>query len=44
MRPDRRVAGRYRIVRFLARGGMGEVYEVEDLELEERIALRRCAR
>src|SRR3954464_3690127 len=37
---DRRVAGRYRIVRFLARGGMGEVYEAEDLELGVRIALK----
>lgn len=40
MRPERLVAGRYRIVRFLARGGMGEVYEAEDLELRERIALK----
>lgn len=34
------LAGRYRIVRFLAEGGMGEVYEVEDLELDERAALK----
>lgn len=34
------VAGRYRVVRFLARGGMGEVYEAEDLELKERVALK----
>ena len=34
------VAGRYRVVRFIARGGMGEVYEVEDLELGERVALK----
>ncbi len=34
------VAGRYRVVRFLAAGGMGEVYEVEDLELGERVALK----
>src|SRR5438270_468992 len=37
---ETRVAGRYRIVRFLARGGMGEVYEAEDLELGEHIALK----
>lgn len=38
--PGEMVAGRYRVVRFLARGGMGEVYEVEDLELRERVALK----
>ncbi|HEX9105220.1 MAG TPA: serine/threonine-protein kinase, partial [Polyangia bacterium] len=38
--PETRIAGRYRIVRFLARGGMGEVYEAEDLELGVRIALK----
>lgn len=35
-----RVAERYRVERFLARGGMGEVYAVEDLELHERVALK----
>jgi tetratricopeptide (TPR) repeat protein len=34
------VSGRYRIVRFLARGGMGEVFEAEDCELKERVALK----
>ncbi len=34
------LAGRFRIVRFIARGGMGEVYEAEDLELRERVALK----
>ena len=34
------VAGRFRIVRFLGRGGMGEVYEAEDLELGATIALK----
>ncbi len=34
------LAGRYRVVRFLAQGGMGEVYEVEDLELREHVALK----
>jgi len=34
------VAERFRIIRFLARGGMGEVYEAEDIELHERVALK----
>jgi serine/threonine protein kinase/tetratricopeptide (TPR) repeat protein len=34
------VAARFRILRFLARGGMGQVYEAEDLELHERVALK----
>ena len=34
------VAFRFRIVRYLARGGMGELYEAEDLELRERLALK----
>lgn len=34
------LAGRYRIAGFVARGGMGEVYEAEDLELGERCALK----
>jgi eukaryotic-like serine/threonine-protein kinase len=34
------VASRFRILRFLARGGMGEVYEAEDLELHEHVALK----
>jgi protein kinase-like protein len=34
------VAGRYRIVRFVARGGMGEVYEAFDRKLNERVALK----
>ena len=34
------LAERYRIVRFIARGGMGEVYEAEDLELGARVALK----
>jgi Tol biopolymer transport system component/tRNA A-37 threonylcarbamoyl transferase component Bud32 len=31
---------RYRVVRFIARGGMGEVYEAEHLDLRERIAIK----
>jgi len=34
------LAERFRITRFLARGGMGEVYEAEDVELHERVALK----
>ncbi|HEX4337038.1 MAG TPA: serine/threonine-protein kinase [Polyangiaceae bacterium] len=34
------VGGRYRINGFIARGGMGEVYEAFDRELKERVALK----
>ncbi len=34
------VADRWRIVRFIARGGMGEVYEAEDTALKEIVALK----
>jgi len=37
---DDEVAGRYRIVRRIARGGMGEVYEAEDHELGGTVALK----
>jgi serine/threonine protein kinase len=37
------LAGRYRIERFVARGGMGEVYEVYDTAMGERIALKTVA-
>jgi len=38
--PDEVLAGRYRVIRFIARGGSGEVYEVEDFELSARVALK----
>ena len=34
------VAGRFRIVRYIAEGGMGTVFEAEDLQLQERVALK----
>jgi hypothetical protein len=38
------VAGRFHIVKFLARGGMGEVYEAEDLVLGQNVALKTIHR
>jgi len=38
--PDDLIANRFEILRFLSRGGMGEVYEAWDLELKERVALK----
>jgi serine/threonine protein kinase/Tfp pilus assembly protein PilF len=34
------LANRFRVVQFIARGGMGEVYEAEDLELHEHVAIK----
>ena len=34
------LAGRFRIIRFIAAGGMGEVYEAEDQELREQVAIK----
>jgi len=34
------LSSRFRIVRFIARGGMGEVYEAEDQELREKVAVK----
>jgi eukaryotic-like serine/threonine-protein kinase len=38
--PGDLLADRFRIRRFLARGGMGEVYEAEDVELREEVAVK----
>jgi serine/threonine protein kinase len=38
--PGDLIARRFRIIRLIARGGMGEVYEAEDGELQQRIAIK----
>src|SRR5215831_19351816 len=40
LQPDELLAGRFSIVRFIARGGMGAVYEAEDMSLRTRVALK----
>ena len=39
-RPGDLLCNRFRIVRFIARGGMGELFEAEDTTLGERVALK----
>ena len=34
------LSGRYKVIRFIAKGGMGEVYEVGDGELRTKVALK----
>ncbi len=38
--PGERLAGRFEVLRFIARGGMGAVYEAEDVMLRARVALK----
>jgi serine/threonine protein kinase len=38
--PGAMIAKRYRVLRLIARGGMGEVYEAIDTALHERVALK----
>lgn len=38
--PGQVISGRYQVLRFIGRGGMGEVYEAKDLELGTRLALK----
>jgi tetratricopeptide (TPR) repeat protein len=40
LQPQEIVAKRFRVLRFLGRGGMGEVYEAEDTELGGHVAIK----
>jgi eukaryotic-like serine/threonine-protein kinase len=38
--PQDVISGRFKVIRFIGKGGMGEVYEAQDLELRVRVALK----
>jgi serine/threonine protein kinase len=38
--PGELLGGRFRVIRLLGRGGMGEVYECEDLQLKTHVAIK----
>src|SRR2546421_3607690 len=38
--PGSIIAGRYRLVALLGKGGMGEVYRADDLTLDQPVALK----
>ena len=40
LQPGTVLNNRFLIIRFIARGGMGEVYEAEDQELREKVAVK----
>jgi eukaryotic-like serine/threonine-protein kinase len=38
--PNDVISGRFKVIRLIGKGGMGEVYEAQDLELKIRVALK----
>jgi len=38
--PQQIISGRFRVLRFIGQGGMGEVYEARDLELRVHVAVK----
>lgn len=42
--PGQMLSGRYRVIGLLGRGGMGEVYRADDLELSQAVSLKFLGR